>query len=385
MRIAIPGAEIHYSYCMNVHAGASLAVQETALRDVAPLLKQELSPDQAFGLGLRISQDALMELRDTERLQRFREALAQAGCYAFTVNAFPIGAFHQSRVKERVYAPDWLTLERLRYTCGVCATLAQLLPEGVEGSVSTVPLTYGGWPERAGDLRAFVKPMDRLALYLQELEQESGSLIHIGLEPEPDCALQTTAETIGWFQDCFFQADAETLSRRRRYIGVCLDTCHAAMQFEDPSESLRAYAEAGIRVSKVQLSAALELAAGSPERARLRDFDDGVYLHQVKSSAGQSWPDLPALFEAPETAEGVLRVHCHVPLHWRGDGDLRSTLPGLGRDFSEALAASGCRHVEVETYTFDVLPAHVRDRTLTENLARELEAGRGLLSRCGVV
>jgi len=375
MRVPIPGGEIHYSYCMNVHAGAALAVQESAIREVIPVLKRRLCPDQPFGLGLRISREALLELQDEARLESFRAAMEASGSYAFSVNAFPIGVFHRERVKEQVYAPDWLCPERLSYTCGVAAILARLLPEGVEGSVSTVPLTYGGWPERAGDLTAFVKPLDRLALFLEELERQSGRRVHVGLEPEPDCALQTSGETLRWFRDCFFRADGQTLARRRRYIGVCLDTCHAAMQFEDPSAALLSYAAEGVAVSKVQLSAALEVAADHADRQRLRDFDDGVYLHQVKSSSGQSWPDLPALFAAGDSARGQLRVHCHVPLHWRGDGGLKSTFPSVQPGFAEALGASGCRHVEVETYTFDVLPAEVRGRSLTGNLLRELEAG----------
>jgi len=43
----------------------------------------------------------------------------------------------------------------------------------------------------------------------------------------------------------------------RCHLGVCLDTCHSALQFEDPLESLRAYRDEGIRISKIQLSAAL--------------------------------------------------------------------------------------------------------------------------------
>lgn len=372
----LPGG-LHYSYCMNVHPGVHLVDQVEALQQVVPHVKGRLCSDQPFGLGLRLSREAATELREAPILDFFRQELLRAGTYAFTVNAFPYGAFHQTRVKEQVYAPDWLTPERLAYTCEVCEILAGLLPEGVEGSVSTVPLTYGGWKERSGDLCAFAQPLGELARFLEDLEKKTGRLVHVGLEPEPDCALQTTAETIRWFEEVFFRAGSAEVSRRR-YVGVCFDTCHVAMQFEEPVEMLRAYSAAGIRVSKVQLSAALELDADS-DLSALRAFDDGVYLHQVKSSTGQSWPDLPALFDSDVIPEGVLRVHCHVPMHWKGQGALRSTVSTLGPEFAAALTDSGCRHVEVETYTFDVLPESVRKETLPENLIRECGAGLAIL------
>lgn len=362
---------LQFSYCMNVHPGETLPDQLRALREVVPHIKAALSPDQPFGLGLRISSRCLESLRDPAALASFREALDAAGAYAFTVNAFPYGAFHRTRVKENVYAPDWLTPERFNYTLGVCEVLAALLPEGIEGSVSTVPLTYGGWTDRAADLRPFVHPLGRMADALADLEQRTGRCIHLGLEPEPDCALQTTPETIAWFNHAFFAAPPDTAARRRRHVGVCVDTCHVAMQFEDPAATLNACAAAGIRVSKVQVSAALACSASPEALHALQAFDDGVYLHQVKSAAGASWPDLPALFASPPAPDTALRIHCHVPLHWRGAPPLDSTTATLGPAFPRALHNSGCRHVEVETYTFDVLPASVRAGGLAENLIAE--------------
>ena len=50
-------------------------------------------------------------------------------------------------------------------------------------------------------------------------------------------------------------------------MGVCYDVCHAAVEFEDPAGSLQALRAAGIGVPKLQLSAALRIAAVGSETA----------------------------------------------------------------------------------------------------------------------
>lgn len=333
-------------------------------------VKEALSPDKSFGLGLRLAREATEALAASGEAARLREEMAATGLHVFTVNAFPYGAFHGTRVKEAVYAPDWLHPKRLDYTRRVFDVLAELLPPGMEeGSVSTVPLSYGGWADRNRDLSAFVDPLVELTRHLARLEEKTGKLLHLGLEPEPDCTLETTGQTVDWFHSHLFKHPEAALLRR--HIGVCFDTCHVAMQFEDPESSFKALRDAGIRVSKVQVSAALECKEGV-NPGLLRSFDDGVYLHQVKSSQGQSWPDLPAWFSSGDRrGDGTLRVHCHVPLDWEGDDQLCSTRHTLRPGFWRELLQSECRHVEVETYTFGVLPEALRRGTVEEDITRE--------------
>lgn len=369
-----------FSYCLNVHKGESLEEAVWAIGQHVPHIRRNLCPDAPFGLGLRLSRHASDELKLPDALPRFRDLLAEQNLYAFTVNGFPYGAFHQTRVKENVYLPDWTHPDRLEYTLDLFDHLAALLPRGLEGSVSTAPLGYKRRPgaprvatadeKREPPTSNFIENLTAVARRLARLESETGKFMHLGLEPEPDCILETTGETIAFFEELFRRSDLdETLLRR--HLGVCFDTCHVAMRFEDPAESLRRYRAAGVRISKTQISAALECAADTPID-RLRPFDDGVYLHQVKSSTGAARPDLPDWLDAPDPKAGTIRIHAHVPLHWPGDDELRSTRHTLAPDFWRELEESGCPHLEVETYTFDVLPEDLRQgRNVDEDMVQE--------------
>jgi hypothetical protein len=180
----------------------------------------------------------------------------------------------------------------------------------------------------------------------------------LALEPEPACFLETTADAVDFFTR--FVAD-------RRHLGVCVDACHLAVAFEDPAAAFAALAAAEIPVGKVQLSAGLEV---EREHARLARFADEVYLHQtvVRGATGlQRFLDLPeALAAAPA---GTWRVHFHVPLHRERLGAFRSTQAELARLLALELPTA---HLEVETYTWDVLPAEHREASVEAEIAREL-------------
>ncbi|MDQ3622462.1 MAG: xylose isomerase, partial [Verrucomicrobiota bacterium] len=209
------------------------------------------------------------------------------------------------------------------------------------------------------------------------LRDDTGQEIHLGLEPEPDCFLETTEETVLFFKDQLFTVGAMEVARLtgstrsqaeeilRRHVGICFDTCHVALQFEDLVESFHAYKSEGIRISKVQLSAALHTGSDPASWQALAAFDEPVYLHQVKalarSGAKFSWYDLPAaLEELPQFPDvNEIRVHFHVPLFFTEAGPLQSTSSLLTPGFFALLRDGDCSHLEIETYTFDVLPRDV--------------------------
>jgi hypothetical protein len=178
----------HFSYCLNVHPGESFEDLLHAIETYVPEIKNALSPDQPFGLGLRIAKDASLVLRNPEKLQQLKSCMDAKGCYAFTINGFPFGAFHQVRVKEQVYQPDWSSPERLDYSKDLFDQLVFLLPENGEGSVSTVPLGYKYSKIKPAEI-LYCKHLSEVAQHLHKIEQETGKLLHLGLEPEPDCVL----------------------------------------------------------------------------------------------------------------------------------------------------------------------------------------------------
>ena len=380
---------MHLTYCLNVHPGETWAENIEAIRTQARAVKAAVAPGAPFGLGLRLGRAAAETLLDTGRRAAFRDLLAAEGMYVFTINGFPYGAFHGTRVKEAVYRPDWRAPERLAYTLMLAEILADLLPEGVRGSISTVPGAYREEAARDADRAAIAGALGRVAVALDRLAGERGRELCLGLEPEPDCLIETTGEMIA-FMDRDMRDHALPVLRRetgggaargeailRRRIGLCLDTCHLAMQFEDPSEGLRRARAAGVEVCKVQLSAALTARVPPVTAARLAAFDDDVYLHQVRIRAGgrvRRFADLRPALTAAARADGTSaewRIHCHVPLYYTGEDGLGSTAGDLTAGFLAQVAREGVDHLEIETYTFGVLPAPLRARGVTGSIADE--------------
>ena len=309
----LPGAP-ELTYCTNIHAGESWAEIRMSLDAHVPRIKARVAPDAPFGLGLRVSGIAAAELRDPATLGAFKEQLSRLDAYVFTLNAFPFGPFHGTRVKEQVYEPDWRTNERVSFTRDAAEILSALLPEGGFGSISTVP---GGFKPIGRDPENVAALLDRLlqaAAHLVTIERTTGKRIALALEPEPCCFLETVDEALAFFEERLFGPAAlarfaalaglgagEAEPMLRRHLGVCYDVCHGAVEYEDPVAALKRLHAAGIAVPKIQLSAAMRVPQISePLAARLRDFDDGVYLHQVivRDEALARFADLPDAFAA---------------------------------------------------------------------------------------
>jgi len=380
---------LHLTYCLNIHRGETWGENFAAIREKTLAVRDKVAPGKEFGLGLRLSNKAAVALNSPEALQGVLEFFEENGLYAFTINGFPYGQFHAGRVKEKVYEPDWRMAERRDYTLALAHILARLLPEGVDGSISTVPCTFKSWVKTAEDVDAMVGHLTECATVLHKIREHSGKEIHLGLEPEPSCYLETTEETVRFFNGTLFPAGGEKLSAAlgcsaddaeeimRRHVGVCFDTCHVAIQFEDLAESLRQYEEAGIRISKVQVSAALRGPCNAASLEALAPFAEPVYLHQVKARSGSgevwSWDDLPeALVELPSRKEmEELRVHYHVPLFVEEYGALSSTGNALRQEFFSQLRTGQTSHLEIETYTFDVLPEGMHPGDVAASIAAE--------------
>jgi sugar phosphate isomerase/epimerase len=372
-------AGAHFTYCSNVHPGESLPEVEALVRTHVTAVKRELAPDVPFGVGLRLSARAADELVETERLERFAAELEEAGLYVFTLNGFPHGAFHGTRVKENVYRPDWLEDERVRYTAVLGRVLARLLPEGVSGSISTVPGCFRPRDAEPGASERIAGNVVRAAAELVRLERETGKFVALALEPEPHCLFETTSEAVAFFEEQLLPAAARAGFAEavlRRHVGVCLDTCHASVEFEAPLAAFELLQRAGIAVPKIQISAGLRLAPATAERRRaLAAFHNDVYFHQTVVRDGERlirFLDLPEALasDLPESSEW--RVHFHVPIFHDELGAFASTQSDLVPLLGALRQAPIVPHLEVETYTWDVLPERFRDVPVTEAVAREM-------------
>ena len=360
----------HLSWCLNIYPGESWAETRENIHTNAVKVKELLAQSSSankhisqsgLGLGMRIANDCANELYGNTAA--FKKELDDLGLYVFTVNAFPFGNFHKKPVKQNVYYPDWSSQERVDYTVKTAEILAELLPEGIDGSISTVPVTYGKeLPEGA------IENLIKIAEILKQIEEKTGKLVKVALEPEPDCYLERTDESIEFFN--ILRNKNKDLAER--YLGICLDTCHMALQFEKPIDSLNKLIEANVPIPKIQISSVLALDSSTHSTTALNKFNEEVYLHQtlVKDKGEiKQFPDLGDAFEA--NPDGEWRVHFHVPLYFNGnDEGISSTSNLLDAQFMKR-AFEVCDHLETETYTYAVLPDAELD--INKSIANELE------------
>lgn len=381
----------HLTYCTNVHAGDNLSEVMSSLSTHVTAVKARVSPGEPFGVGLRLSALAAAELEAPGKLAELQAFLQAQGLYVFTLNGFPYGRFHGEPVKRAVYQPDWRTTERSLYTERLARILARLLPEGMVGSISSVP---GGFRsdlrERTERERLARRLLDQVAV-LHRLRIRTGKDIVLALEPEPGCLLETSEETVAFFQEHLLCRDAlRGLSAQllcsearvepivRRHLGVCVDACHAAIEFEQPDETLQRLEAAGLTIGKIQLSAGLALQPSPQALSALAEYDEPVYLHQVvaRQSDGSllRFVDLPqALASVEARAADEWRVHFHVPLYRPDLGAFGNTQPYLAALLERQRERPRSSHLEVETYTWDVLPASQRTGDVVSSIARELD------------
>ncbi len=370
-------------YCTNVHAGTSWAQSQANLLRHAPAVRRAACPGELMGVGLWLSAASARQLIEGERIGVLRDLLAENGLFAYTLNGFPHGDFHQPVVKHSVYEPDWSEYERVQFTRDLVTILDGILPRGATGSISTLPVgwrrTFRGRPQRLDDAR---KNLLRLAEHLQRLERETNRLIHVDLEPEPGCVLQRGRDVVSFFKK-YLLPGSDALDVKR-YLRVCHDVCHAAVMFEDQPRVIAAYDRAGIEVGKVQVSAALRVdfdRLNDPERrvaaAELAAFHERRYLHQtvVRDAAGRVafFQDLPEALKkvGPEQVPvSEWRVHFHVPIYADRVGAVETTRPQIREAID--LLRGRVEHWEVETYAWGVLPAAMATETLAEGISREL-------------
>lgn len=369
----------HLAYCTNVHRGETWAETLAALERHTLPIRARVAPGRPYAIGLRLGARAAAELAQPAELAAFRRWLDRHDCHVFTINGFPYGEFHGTRVKEQVYVPDWSTAERLEYTCRLFELLAVLARPETGGSVSTVPGSFKGFLAREPERRdAIFANLTRCARHVAGLAARTGLDLHLGLEPEPLCQLETTAETVAFFDE--WRARTPEAAALSRHLGVNYDCCHLALEFEEPTAALGRLAAAGIRLSKLHLSSALRATPDAAGRAALRAFVEPTYLHQVvvgdaQGRVGRRFVDLPEALAAaeaePPAAGEEWRIHFHVPLHAAPAAPLRDTRDHLlgALDWLAAHPAA-CAHLEMETYTWAVLPA-VLQQPVEEQIVRE--------------
>jgi hypothetical protein len=370
---------LHLAYCTNIHCGEAWGEIFQSLQNYALAVRAKICPQKPFAIGLRLSERAAVELSERTELLQFQRWLGKNACYVFTINGFPYGRFHGARVKEQVYRPDWISPERVAYTNLLFDLLAQLVPPGIAGSVSTLPGSFKEFHLSADALKTIRHNIWRTVEHIAHVSQQTGRSLHLGLEPEPLCLLESSAETIHFFDH--LRAEHPHDPRLAEHLGVNYDTCHFAVEFEEPQNALPNLVNHGIKISKIHLSSALKVSPTPAAREELKKFSDDVYLHQVvaRDEAGHRtiYRDLPAAlnFHPPAFSphpSAEWRIHFHVPLHAPAAPPFENTNDHLlGVLDLLQINPEICSHLEMETYTWAVLPPALKSQNVVDQLAAE--------------
>ncbi len=389
----------HLTYCTNIHPGESWEAVAHNLRNFIPSIKKAVAPGHAMGIGLRLSHQASEELLKNHSLADFKAWLTENDCYTFTFNGFPYGGFHRQVVKDEVHQPDWTTRQRLEYTLRLFNILEELLPAGMDGGISTSPLSYKFWhadPQAINQVKAkATQHLAEIAVHLYKIQQQTGKFLHLDIEPEPDGLLENTQEVIDYYQQWLIPQGSQYLQQQlgvpaeqaetilKDHIQLCYDVCHFAIVYEKPAAVFTRLRDAGIKIGKIQISAALKSALSEdlservPVVKALKPFVESTYLHQVveREADGQfiHYPDLPAALEQvrkPRAREW--RIHFHVPVFLDSYGQLQSTQEDIIQVLDYLKKEKVTNHLEVETYTWEVLP-HDIQLDLADSITRELQ------------
>ena len=384
----------HLTYSTLVHPGDTWDEMRESLVSHAPAVKAMVSPDGPFGVSLRLSAaSAWALLADPEERDRLREFLTAENLYVYTVNAFPYGPFKGQRVMEQVYEPDWRSDERVSYTSAVADILADIADPDIEPSIQTVPLAFRPRVSGLDYVADLTRNLLRVVAHLVGLEQRTGRRVKVALEPEPFCFLETTSETVAYFQEHIYSPDgtatlaaltglpvSEAHGLVRRHLGVVFDICHQSVEFEDIPESLRLLVGAGIPIFKLQEAAALQVPRVTPETiAELDQFTDTIYLSQTteyrdgKLTRFLNLADAIEAWRARPGGTREWRTHFHVPVFLDHLGAFGTTRAGISDALSVHASTPLSDHLEIETYTWDVLPARLKTGGIDEYVAREIE------------
>lgn len=394
----------HLTYSTLVHPGDTWAEMWDSLVRYIPAVKRNVAPGSAFGISLRLSGASASTLVSSpEHRTRLKEFLAAENLYVYTVNAFPYGPFKGQSVMEQVYEPDWTTGERFSYTTAVADVLADISAPGIAPTIQTAPLAFRARVSGPDYIADFTRNILRSVAHLIDLERRSGRRVKLALEPEPFCFLETTQETVDYFERYVYSTEgtaalatmtglpaSEVHGLVRRHLGVVFDICHQSVEFEDIAASLRLLVSAGIPIFKLQEAAALWVPEVTAESvAELEKFTETIYLSQTTelrdgkltrflnlSDAIDAWNDAPG-------GSREWRTHFHVPVFLDDLGTFRTTRFGIEQALRMHAATPLSDHLEIETYTWDVLPAHLKTGDIIQYVSREIEWVRGELQAAG--
>jgi hypothetical protein len=128
-------------------------------------------------------------------------------------------------------------------------------------------------------------------------------------------------------------------------------------------------------------------------RAALKSFADDIYFHQtIERRPGGELIRYGDLDEALATSSGgnpqlerEWRIHFHIPLHAKPTTLFNTTADHLLGVLGEVRRTPAlCRHFEMETYTWEVMPPELKNRNVVDQLVSEYEWTLARFAECGI-
>jgi hypothetical protein len=381
------------TYSTLVHPGDTWDEMWNSLTTYVPRVKERVAPRESFGVSLRLSASSAETLvNDKSKREQLKKFLGDNDMYLYTVNAFPYGPFKGRTVKEQVYEPDWRTDERTQYTINVAEILGDVAPPGTAPSIQSAPLGFKPRVTGPDVVARFTEHVLQVAARLVEIRERTGRTVGLSLEPEPFCFLETTDETVDYFTQHLYSGTAaarlakiagipisEALNALRRHVGIVFDICHQAVEYENIAESLQKLVNAGIPVFKLQEAAALYVPRVNQQTIDiLQRYAQTIYLTQtIEKKDGQyaKFLNLEDAFAAwrPSSDPREWRTHIHVPVFLDDLGAFRTTRFAIEDALRFHKANPLSRQLEIETYTWDVLPDSLKTGDIVDYVCREIE------------
>ena len=389
----------HLTYSTLVHQTDDWDQLWKSVNTYLPQVKARVAPHQKFGVCLRTSAPsaALLSAEPAKRAA-LKQFFADQDLYLYTANAFVYGVFKKQVIKEDVYEPDWQTPERREYTKQVADLLAEMAPDGVNPSIQSAPLGFK--PKVTGDdvVETYTSNVIDVVAHLVELKKKTGKMVTLGLEPEPRCYLETTDETIRYFKNHLFSGatakrlakiaglnEADAAQAMRDYTGVVFDIGHQSVGYEDIPASLQKLVDNGVQIVKLQEAASMYIPDVTQKTVdALQPFAKTIYLSQTcqKKDGKMTWfLNLEDAFQDWYTNPGPRewRTHFHVPVFLNDLGAFGTTRFELEQALAVHKKTPLSTHLEIETYTWDVLPDHLKTGDIVEYVTRELDWVKGQL------
>ena len=307
--------------CLGHDAADSWADVRALLSGKAAEIGAKASPEQPFAIGLSLSARAVGELADAEARYELLEILSRNDYRAVMAD----GRYPANPGTEGVPL-DWRDPGMTIYITRLAELMAGIAPEGEAVSIATLP--GAPIPETGSEDEEVIAAnlLDAAALLIR-LEESTGVPTRLAIQPEPGFLIGNSAQAVAFFERHLLSDAAVTrvvtatgmpagdvASALPAHLGLCYDTGHAAVSFEDAGEALGKLSAAGVPIHRLQLSGALAVASvDQAAREALAGLDATRIVARRKDETTDQTKLVEAL-EAGSAADGEeWRIHCHLP------------------------------------------------------------------------